>query len=67
MAKALSMTPDLDPSGRMPRSGDEITAALASIDQALSALREPTDAPRRPAAWQPLPPVCVTAADRLVP
>jgi len=67
MAKALSMTPDRDPSGPMPRAGDEITAALASIDQALSALLERPGGPRPPAGWQPLPPVCVTAADRLVP
>ena len=57
------MTQDLDRLDRiaaMPNQGDRIAAALASVDQALSALRQP-------GGWLPAPPACVTAADRLVP
>jgi hypothetical protein len=56
------MTRDLDRLDRseaMPNQGDRIAAALASVDQALSALRQP-------GGRLPAPPARVTAADRLV-
>jgi hypothetical protein len=56
------MTRDLDRLDRseaMPNQGDRIAAALASVDQALSALRQP-------GGRLPAPPARVTAADRFV-
>ena len=53
------MTQDMDRIEPRCAADDEFTAAMASVDRALSALRERSER-------APLPPLRLTAADRLV-